>query len=330
MLSAILILLIMPFTDLNRSRGIQFRPLSKLAFYIFVANFLILMVLGAKHVESPFIEFGQISTVIYFAHFLMIVPLVSIIENSLMDLSFNSITSKTKHNIVLAGLSLPVLILITIGTVSGELSITIASNIDVSSLVDTTLKAAIHYGSDFLTTGLDLCLKSVPFMVEQSLNLIISPVNIPSTTILDPSVSSLRDTLQQINNLNVEFANLLTEYLRLVPSNESNREVVNLGFQIAGLREQIGGLLSNLKILLASLGASFNELPILNQDIANVDFADTLRRIPNIPVRIFNFDFLGHDLTLALVRDGFNILESEFYILLGLSFNIISGYSGVF
>jgi ubiquinol-cytochrome c reductase cytochrome b subunit len=45
------------------------------------------MVLGAKHVESPFIEFGQISTVIYFSHFLIIVPIVSIIENSLMDLS---------------------------------------------------------------------------------------------------------------------------------------------------------------------------------------------------------------------------------------------------
>jgi len=27
------------FTDLSRSRGIQFRPLSKIAFYIFVANF---------------------------------------------------------------------------------------------------------------------------------------------------------------------------------------------------------------------------------------------------------------------------------------------------
>jgi ubiquinol-cytochrome c reductase cytochrome b subunit len=90
MFSAILALLVMPFTDLSRSRGIQFRPLSKIAFYIFVANFLILMVLGAKHVESPFIEFGQISTVIYFAHFLIIVPIVSIIENSLMDLSNSS------------------------------------------------------------------------------------------------------------------------------------------------------------------------------------------------------------------------------------------------
>ena len=87
MLSAILILLAMPFTDLSRSRGIQFRPLSKIAFYIFIGNFLILMQLGAKHVESPFIEFGQISTVLYFAHFLIIVPFVSLLENSLIELN---------------------------------------------------------------------------------------------------------------------------------------------------------------------------------------------------------------------------------------------------
>ena len=87
MFSAILILLVMPFTDLGRSRGIQFRPLSKIAFFVFVANFLILMQLGAKHVESPFIEFGQISTVIYFAYFLIIVPLVSLVENTLVELA---------------------------------------------------------------------------------------------------------------------------------------------------------------------------------------------------------------------------------------------------
>ena len=86
MFSAILILLIMPFTDLSRSRGLQFRPLSKIAFYAFVGNFLILMQLGAKHVESPFIELGQISTILYFSHFLIIVPLVSLLENSLMAL----------------------------------------------------------------------------------------------------------------------------------------------------------------------------------------------------------------------------------------------------
>ena len=52
MFSAILILLAMPFADLSKSRGFQFRPLSKIAFFIFVGNFLILMQLGAKHVES--------------------------------------------------------------------------------------------------------------------------------------------------------------------------------------------------------------------------------------------------------------------------------------
>ena len=87
MFSAIIILLAMPFTDLSRSRGIQFRPLSKAAFFIFVGNFLILMQLGAKHVESPFIEFGQISTVLYFSHFLIIVPLISLLENSLIELA---------------------------------------------------------------------------------------------------------------------------------------------------------------------------------------------------------------------------------------------------
>ncbi|BBI41164.1 apocytochrome b (mitochondrion) [Monascus purpureus] len=87
MFSSILALMAMPVTDLSKLRGIQFRPLSKIAFYVFVANFLILMQIGAKHVETPFIEFGQISTVLYFAHFFVIMPVVSLIENSLVELS---------------------------------------------------------------------------------------------------------------------------------------------------------------------------------------------------------------------------------------------------
>ena len=86
MFSAILILLVMPFSDLSKFRGIQFRPFSKIIFYVFVANFLILMQLGAKHVESPFIEFGQISTVLYFLHYLLLVPATSLLENTLVDI----------------------------------------------------------------------------------------------------------------------------------------------------------------------------------------------------------------------------------------------------
>jgi ubiquinol-cytochrome c reductase cytochrome b subunit len=87
MFSALLILLAMPYTDVSKFRGIQFRPLSKIAFYVFIANFLILTQIGAKHVETPFIEFGQISTVLYFSHFLIIVPVVNLLENTLTDLA---------------------------------------------------------------------------------------------------------------------------------------------------------------------------------------------------------------------------------------------------
>nr|ATI20210.1 apocytochrome b [Juglanconis oblonga]ATI20372.1 apocytochrome b [Juglanconis oblonga] len=87
MLSAILIILALPLVDLGRSRGFTFRPISKFIFFIFVANFIILMKLGACHVEDPFILLGQISTVVYFSWFLVLLPVVSIIENTLMDLT---------------------------------------------------------------------------------------------------------------------------------------------------------------------------------------------------------------------------------------------------
>jgi ubiquinol-cytochrome c reductase cytochrome b subunit len=88
MFSALLIILILPITDLGKTKGLQFRPLSRIFFYSFVANFIILLQLGAKHVEAPFIIFGQISTSIYFSYFIIIVPIVSIIENTLIDLSY--------------------------------------------------------------------------------------------------------------------------------------------------------------------------------------------------------------------------------------------------
>ena len=87
MFSALLALLVLPFSDLSKLRGIQFRPLSKIVFYIFIANFLILLQLGAKHVETPFIEFGQISTALYFSHFFFIIPFLTLLENSMTHIA---------------------------------------------------------------------------------------------------------------------------------------------------------------------------------------------------------------------------------------------------
>jgi ubiquinol-cytochrome c reductase cytochrome b subunit len=95
MFSAILAIMLLPVTDLGRSKGLQFRPLSKFAFWGFVVNFLILMKLGACHVETPFIELGQLSTVLYFGYFVFIVPGISLIENTLMDLSLVNFNKKS-------------------------------------------------------------------------------------------------------------------------------------------------------------------------------------------------------------------------------------------
>lgn len=96
MFASLVILMVLPKTDLGITKGLQFRPLSKIAFYLFVTNFLLLLQLGAKHVESPFIEFGQISTALYFAYYLIIMPGISILENTLIDLCAVSNTQKVK------------------------------------------------------------------------------------------------------------------------------------------------------------------------------------------------------------------------------------------
>jgi ubiquinol-cytochrome c reductase cytochrome b subunit len=83
MFAAILIILSMIFLDLGKSRGFQNRPIVKLAFFYFCAIFLGLMILGAKHVESPYIEYGQIFTLNYFLFFLIIMPILSMLENKL-------------------------------------------------------------------------------------------------------------------------------------------------------------------------------------------------------------------------------------------------------
>lgn len=98
MFSALLIILLLPITDLGRSKGLQFRPFSKMAFYIFIANFIILMQLGAKHVESPFIELGQISTTLYFAYFILIVPCISLLENTAIDIAIHKLKQSQKSS----------------------------------------------------------------------------------------------------------------------------------------------------------------------------------------------------------------------------------------
>lgn len=81
MFGSITILLILPITDLSIIRGMSFKILSKLFFFLFIFNFILLGNLGQLHVEIPFIFLAQLSTIYYFAHFLIIVPTISFLEN---------------------------------------------------------------------------------------------------------------------------------------------------------------------------------------------------------------------------------------------------------
>jgi ubiquinol-cytochrome c reductase cytochrome b subunit len=87
MFASLLILLAMPLLDTARIRGSQFRPFMKFFFWVFVTNFFILMWIGSQHPNSPFVEVGQVATALYFSWFVLIVPVIGIIENTLMDLA---------------------------------------------------------------------------------------------------------------------------------------------------------------------------------------------------------------------------------------------------
>lgn len=87
MLGALLILLAMPVLDVSRVRGSQHRPGYRFLFWVFVGDFILLLLCGQEHVENPWIQVGQVATALYFGWFVILVPAVGIIENTLMDVA---------------------------------------------------------------------------------------------------------------------------------------------------------------------------------------------------------------------------------------------------
>ena len=86
MIGAILILLTIPFTQSSEVRSSTFRPMFKVLFWIFVADFLILGWIGQMVVEYPFVEIGQVATAFYFFYFLVIIPFFGKFESYLLRL----------------------------------------------------------------------------------------------------------------------------------------------------------------------------------------------------------------------------------------------------
>lgn len=81
---SIVILAILPFSHTSKIKSLSFRPIGRIFYWLFMANFILLTWIGSKPVEDPFIFIGQLSSVFYFLYFLIIIPLLGLVENKLI------------------------------------------------------------------------------------------------------------------------------------------------------------------------------------------------------------------------------------------------------
>jgi quinol-cytochrome oxidoreductase complex cytochrome b subunit len=80
MFASILILLFLPWLDRSPVRSARFRPIYKQFFWIFLADCFLLGYIGGKPAEGIYIPIGQAAMTYYFAHFLIIVPVLGFFE----------------------------------------------------------------------------------------------------------------------------------------------------------------------------------------------------------------------------------------------------------
>jgi quinol-cytochrome oxidoreductase complex cytochrome b subunit len=82
---SIFILLILPLLINFRIKSAKFDILSQVFFWFFIVNIILLGFLGSQVVEYPFIKMSQISAIIYFFYFLIILPFLSYIEHKTLN-----------------------------------------------------------------------------------------------------------------------------------------------------------------------------------------------------------------------------------------------------
>lgn len=85
MFGSLLVLFIIPFINTSEVRNTTYRPLFKICFWLFIADFVILTWIGQKPVKDTFILVGQIATAYYFLFFLILIPVVGKIESMLIN-----------------------------------------------------------------------------------------------------------------------------------------------------------------------------------------------------------------------------------------------------
>nr|AGD80024.1 cytochrome b [Huso huso] len=85
LLFSILVLMLVPVLHTSKQRGNTFRPLSQILFWTLVADMLVLTWIGGQPVEHPFVLIGQMASTVYFALFLIALPLTGLLENKALN-----------------------------------------------------------------------------------------------------------------------------------------------------------------------------------------------------------------------------------------------------
>ncbi|MBD0866272.1 MAG: cytochrome b N-terminal domain-containing protein, partial [Rhodobacteraceae bacterium] len=80
MFGAIVVIALAPWFDTSSVRSARYRPMLKMWFWVLVADFIVLMWLGAMPAEEPYATFSLIASTYWFVYFLVILPLLGVLE----------------------------------------------------------------------------------------------------------------------------------------------------------------------------------------------------------------------------------------------------------
>ncbi len=80
MFGSIIVLFFVPWLDWSKVRSAVYRPWYKLFFWLFVANGIFLGWLGQMPAEGAYVAMAQVATAYYFGFFLIIMPVLGLIE----------------------------------------------------------------------------------------------------------------------------------------------------------------------------------------------------------------------------------------------------------
>jgi ubiquinol-cytochrome c reductase cytochrome b subunit len=80
MFGSIIVLFFVPWLDWSKVRSAVYRPWYKLFFWLFVIDTIFLGWLGSRPAEGTYVAMAQVATAYYFGFFIIIMPLLGLIE----------------------------------------------------------------------------------------------------------------------------------------------------------------------------------------------------------------------------------------------------------